>query len=138
MPDRERCEPGAFRRQEGKSDWQGYCERVRGSPSFGRAVPICPTASHLPRPVSSLTTQAPAPRQDAAPTSARGGTGARERDLRFVERVHRMRTLGLGLGFFCVGSVFRVHGESWLVWGLLVSHGFIWPHVARAIAVRSA
>ena len=49
-----------------------------------------------------------------------------------------MRTLGLGLGFFCVGSVFRVHGESWLVWGLLVSHGFIWPHVARAIAVRSA
>lgn len=43
----------------------------------------------------------------------------RARDLRFVRRVHRLRTLGLGLGFLCVASVFRLHQEV-LGWWLLL------------------
>jgi len=66
--------------------------------------------------------------------SARHG----ERDLRFVERVHRLRTLGLGLGFLCVASVFRLHGASAFAWTLLVMHGLLWPHLARYLATRSA
>lgn len=62
----------------------------------------------------------------------------RARDLRFVGRIHRMRTLGLGLGSFCVGSVFLLHNEALPFWALLFAHGFLWPHVARALAVRSA
>jgi diguanylate cyclase len=49
-----------------------------------------------------------------------------------------MRTLGLGLGFFCVASVFRLHGAPWFVWSLLLANGFVWPHVARLLASRSA
>ena len=62
----------------------------------------------------------------------------RARDLRFVRRVHRLRTLGLGLGFFCVASVMRLHQESRWLWGLLVADGFVWPHAARLLALRSS
>jgi diguanylate cyclase len=49
-----------------------------------------------------------------------------------------MRTLGLGLGFFCVGSVFWLHDAPLLLWGLLAANGFLWPHLAKALAVRSS
>jgi diguanylate cyclase len=62
----------------------------------------------------------------------------RERDLRFVDRVHRLRMLGLGLGFLCVGSVFHVHGASAVAWALLVAHGLFWAHIARYLAAHSA
>ena len=62
----------------------------------------------------------------------------RERALGFVARVHRLRTLGLGLGLLCVASVFRLHGAAWYVWTLLVAHGLAWPHVARVVAIRNA
>jgi diguanylate cyclase len=74
----------------------------------------------------------------SAAKSASLADATRARELRYVARIHRMRTLGLGLGFFCVASVFRVNGEPWLVWTLLVAHGFVWAHVARRIASRSA
>ena len=61
----------------------------------------------------------------------------RARDLRFVRRVHRLRTLGLGLGFLCVASVFRLHQEALGWWLLLCADAFAWPHVARLLAVRS-
>jgi diguanylate cyclase len=60
-----------------------------------------------------------------------------DRDLRFVTRIHRMRTLGLGLGFFCVASVLRLHDAPGIVWAMLVVHGFAWPHVARYVAWKS-
>jgi diguanylate cyclase len=50
---------------------------------------------------------------------------------RFVERVYRLRIVGLSLGFFCVASVFAQQQRGFVLWGLLAFHGFLWPHVAR-------
>lgn len=68
----------------------------------------------------------------------RAGTAQAERDLRFVRRIHRLRTLGLGLGFLCVASVLRLHEPSPRCWFLLFANAFAWPHVAWLLAVRSA
>ncbi len=65
------------------------------------------------------------------------GTRADLRSLRFVQRVYRMRILGLGLGFLCVAAVFREQPTTPGVWAALVLHGFVWPHVAYALARRS-
>jgi diguanylate cyclase len=84
------------------------------------------------------TTDADAERRSSEgrePTLARESPN-REPDLRFANRIWRLRTLGLGLGFVCVASVFWVHGASIAAWALLVAHGLIWPHVARYLAVR--
>jgi len=61
----------------------------------------------------------------------------RERDLRFVEQIHPLRTLGLGLGFICVASVLRRHEQPLVVWVVLAACAFVWPHVARSLALRS-
>jgi diguanylate cyclase len=60
------------------------------------------------------------------------------RDLRFVRRIHGLRTLGLGLGFLCVGSVLRLHEASPGWWIALLANAFLWPHVAWMLARRSA
>ena len=75
------------------------------------------------------------PRRDAPFTE---NSAQRERALDFVARIHRLRTLGLGLGFLCVAAVFRLHGAPWYIWTLLVAHALAWPHVARFLATRSA
>ncbi|HEY3598235.1 MAG TPA: diguanylate cyclase [Paraburkholderia sp.] len=54
---------------------------------------------------------------------------------RFVARIYRLRVAGLGLGFFCVASVFLEQQRGILLWSLLVLHAFIWPHVARRAAL---
>jgi diguanylate cyclase len=82
-------------------------------------------------PAGASASSGAAPAIDAVPGSA-------SRDLRFVRRIHRMRTLGLGLGCLCVGSVFRLHGASPLAWIALFVHGYVWPHVALLLASRSA
>ena len=56
---------------------------------------------------------------------------------RFVRRVYRLRSLGLGLGFFCVASVLWLRDAPPWLWGLLVVHAFAWPHVAFWLATRS-
>lgn len=56
---------------------------------------------------------------------------------RFAARLYRMRMIGLGIGFFCVASVFaqaQTHVSPWL-WALLVFHGFVWPHLAYRAAL---
>lgn len=63
-------------------------------------------------------------------TNSRAGKGRR-----FVERSYRLRVAGLGLGFFCVASVFAQQHRGMVLWALLVFHGFIWPHVARRAAL---
>jgi diguanylate cyclase len=62
---------------------------------------------------------------------------SREEGLAFARRMHGPRTLGLGLGFFCVASVLYQNGANPLTWAALVFNGFLWPHIARLIAVRS-
>lgn len=54
-----------------------------------------------------------------------------------VKRMHLLRTLGLGAGFFCVAGVFYVNGANWLTWILLFVNGFLWPHLALQIAMRA-
>jgi diguanylate cyclase len=74
---------------------------------------------------------------DAGETTAQEGARDRERELRFARRIYRLRIVGLGLGFLCVGSVFRLHHEPLVLWGLLAANGFLLPHLANAIAMRS-
>lgn len=66
-------------------------------------------------------------KRDAKPMAGKG--------KRFVERIYRLRIAGLGLGFFCVASVFAQQDRGAVWWALLVFHGFIWPHVARRAAL---
>lgn len=71
------------------------------------------------------------------------GTGLRAdrrrlRDLRFVKRIHRLRTLGLGLSAICVAAVLHLHGAAPGWWLLLGINAFVWPHVAVLLARRSA
>jgi diguanylate cyclase len=54
---------------------------------------------------------------------------------RFVERTYRLRIIGLGLGFLCVGSVLLGQQRGIAIWSLAVFHGIIWPHVARRAAL---
>jgi diguanylate cyclase len=62
---------------------------------------------------------------------------SREEGLAFARRMHGPRTLGLGLGFFCVASVLYQNGANPVTWTALALNGFVWPHLARALAVRS-
>jgi diguanylate cyclase len=70
--------------------------------------------------------------------SARSSKEQLARELRFVRRVHLLRALGLGLGFFCVASVLRLHQEPAWCWFALVANAFAWPHVARLLAQSNA
>src|SRR5690242_10574948 len=90
--------------------------------------------------MSSTPTNPAASRPDAAGVvaPARSVDVDREREQRFVARMHRIRTLGLGLGFFCVASVLYLRVAPWFVWALLFAHGFAWPHFAWLAASRSA
>ena len=53
----------------------------------------------------------------------------------FIERLFRLRMIGLGAGFFCVAAVFYVNQTHPLAWAALFFHGFIWPYVARRLAL---
>jgi diguanylate cyclase len=61
----------------------------------------------------------------------------RDEGLAFARRMHGPRTLGLGLGFFCVASVLYQNGANPVTWAALALNGFLWPHVAFLIAKRS-
>ncbi|MGH8714399.1 MAG: diguanylate cyclase [Casimicrobiaceae bacterium] len=62
----------------------------------------------------------------------------RARELRFIRRIHRMRTLGLALGCLCVASVLHLHQASLAWWILLAVHVLAWPYAALVLATRSA
>ncbi|MBL6752000.1 MAG: diguanylate cyclase [Nevskia sp.] len=65
-------------------------------------------------------------------------TKVQSEDIRFVRRIRWLRTLGLGLGFLCVASVFYRLRAHPLLWVLLAFHGFAWPQLAYLAALRSA
>ncbi|MEO8565591.1 MAG: diguanylate cyclase [Betaproteobacteria bacterium] len=60
------------------------------------------------------------------------------RQMRFVRRIHWMRTLGLALGFVCVASVLQLHHAPIAWWIALAVNAFAWPHVAWLLAERRA
>src|SRR3546814_21169083 len=51
--------------------------------------------------------------------------------------MHRMRTLGLGVGRLPIASVLYAKDASACAWGLLLFNGLAWPHVAWWLARRS-
>lgn len=61
----------------------------------------------------------------------------REREARFVKRVHHMRTLGGALSALLVASVLAGQGApawAWVPWAL---NGFAWPLLAHALTLRA-
>lgn len=61
----------------------------------------------------------------------------RLRDMRFVKRIHGMRTLGLGLGVLPIASVLYQQHASAFVWAALALNGYAWPHIAYLLARNS-
>ena len=59
------------------------------------------------------------------------------RDREFVDRMHRMRTLGLGCGMLPIASVLHANDASAWAWGLLLFNALAWPHLAWWLARRS-
>ena len=55
---------------------------------------------------------------------------------RRVERVFRLRVLGLALGFFAIAGVLLDHGAPPWAWTLLAIDAFLWPHLARQFALH--
>lgn len=71
------------------------------------------------------------------PTQRPFDPGRTSEHLRFVRRIYRMRTLGLGFGFFAVAGVLYENGASPWLWGLLFANGYLWPPLAYLLASRS-
>lgn len=59
------------------------------------------------------------------------------RDRQFVDRMHRMRTLGFGVGALPIASVLYENGASPWLWMLLLFNALVWPHLAWWLARRS-
>jgi diguanylate cyclase len=72
-----------------------------------------------------------------APVADTFGGRGREQGLAFARRIYLPRTLGLALGFLAVAAVLYQNGAQPLAWTALALNGFVWPHVAYAIARRS-
>ncbi len=94
-------------------------------PGGPRAVADAPSPLAAPSPLT-------APDANASHDHAR-----RARHQRFVRRVYRLRTIGLGLGAVAVGSVLALHREPTWLWMLLALNGLAWPHAAALIALQS-
>ena len=57
--------------------------------------------------------------------------------VRFVKRIYKLRVIGLSIGFFCVAAGFLQNPVGWPLWVLLIFHGYLWPHLAYHLALRS-
>lgn len=58
--------------------------------------------------------------------------------LSFAKRMYVPRAVGTGLGFFCVVvGLWPLNPPGW-TWALLLTHGFVWPHLAFFLARRAA
>ena len=78
----------------------------------------------------------------AVASAAAGGTppaaGKDARRLRFSRQVHRFRILGMGLGALCIAAVLYERQAPAAAWALCAWMGLAWPHLAYALARRSA
>ncbi|ACS85009.1 diguanylate cyclase [Musicola paradisiaca] len=61
----------------------------------------------------------------------------RRTGLAFARRVYMPRAIGLGLGFFYVAAALYGRQLPVWAWGLLVAHGFLWPHIAYLVSSRA-
>ena len=59
------------------------------------------------------------------------------RELRFVRRVHYMRTLGAALSALAVAAVLAGNGAPSWIWALWAFNGFLWPLLARWLTLRA-
>jgi diguanylate cyclase len=82
------------------------------------------------------------PEQAAAPGPVRPAPGDRggvpAEDLRFIDRMRWLRSLGVGLAFVSIAGVFYSDGASRLAWAALSFNAFAWPHLAWYLARHSA
>ena len=54
--------------------------------------------------------------------------------LSFARRIYLPRSIGLGIGFFCVAAgLWPLQLAPW-AWALLLGNGFLWPHLAYQLA----
>jgi len=63
--------------------------------------------------------------------------GSPAEDLRFIDRMRGLRSMGVGLALFCVAGVFHTNGASPLAWAALIFNAVAWPHLAWYLARRS-
>ncbi|MCA1324679.1 diguanylate cyclase [Herbaspirillum sp. alder98] len=94
-----------------------------------RRRPDLPSLLALLNPLT-LFAQRPTRADDPPPEELIG------RGVRFVERIYRMRMVGVATGFVCVGAGLHEHAAGWLAWTLLLMHALVWPQVARMWALR--
>jgi diguanylate cyclase len=59
------------------------------------------------------------------------------RGTRFVKRIYPARVIGQGLGFLVVAVAIYPLAHPPALWLLLIFNGFVWPHVAYQVALRS-
>jgi len=78
----------------------------------------------------TLFAQRPARPDDPPPQELLG------KGVRFVQRIYRMRMVGVATGLVCVGAGLIEHDAGWLAWTLLLMHALVWPQVARSWALR--
>ncbi|MEP6907525.1 MAG: diguanylate cyclase [Pseudoxanthomonas sp.] len=60
------------------------------------------------------------------------------RRVSFGKRMYPMRSTGMLVGLWCVGSVLYQHDVGWPWWVLLGLHAFVWPHVAYLLMLRAS
>jgi diguanylate cyclase len=57
--------------------------------------------------------------------------------LSFAKRMYVPRTIGLGVGFWCVAAALYSSGLPYWAWALMIFNGYAWPHVAYCLARSS-
>jgi diguanylate cyclase len=92
----------------------------------------------LLRNVATGASRSPTAEALRRPAETSAATKQRERDISLVYRIHRLRTIGFGVGFVAGASVLQLHHAATAWWVLLLANGFVWPHVALLLALHSA
>jgi diguanylate cyclase len=54
--------------------------------------------------------------------------------LSFARRMYIPRSVGLGVGFFCVAAALYPADLSAWAWALMIFNGYVWPHLAYQLA----
>lgn len=55
----------------------------------------------------------------------------------FAKRMYLPRVVGSGVGFWAIAAVLYAHPTPTWLWGLLIFHGYVWPHIAFLMSRRA-